>query len=283
MSLYKSSKLKFISSFTIVIIFFLLSSSFLYQLLRLSFENIMEYFLAYFIFLGLLFTLFFFYELMRALPIYLYTITLEDSSLIYKKADTIIYKFDLSDIEYISQKQAFQAFQLNLKNKEKFLLPYRIKEMTLFFNTLADNYHPNINYSNQIIKAKKQGFLSILLLSIFFPFLIMPLFLSPYIILLYILGFSIAFMTQPIYLKISDNKLEIINKSKTVVLNKKEVNIELEHTYIIKYGYFYNCTVSTIEHTYALRNYNISDIDLYCLLNYWQKTHNKYEETNNLP
>lgn len=41
---------------------------------------------------------------------YLYTIILQDTSLIYKKADTIIYKFNLSDIEYISQKQFSQVF-----------------------------------------------------------------------------------------------------------------------------------------------------------------------------
>ena len=159
-----------------------------------------------------------------------------------------------------------------------------MNDIPLFLNTLSNHYHPSIKYNNQVFKAKKQGFISTLLILIFFPFFIIPLFLSPYIILLYIIGFSFTFFTKPKYLKISDNKLEIKNKSKTVILDLEEIkNIELEHTFIIKSGHFYQCKVSTVNQRYTLGNFEISDIDLYCLLNYWKKTYNKYEETNSLP
>lgn len=280
MVLYKLNRFNFIIHFASVIALFILPFFFVYQLLSLSFENNIEYMLAYFGLLGLFFTLFFFYSQIGTLSTYLYTISLEESSLIYKKADTVIYKFDLSEIEYISQKKHAQVFELNLKNKEKVFLPFGLNDIPLFLNTLSDHYHPSIEYNNKIFKAKKQGFISIALILIFFPFFIIPLFLSPYIIILYLIGFGFALLTTPKYLKISDNKLEINKRSKififdlTVILDVEEIkNIELEHTFIKKYGHFYQCKLSTINDTYTLGNYDISEIDLYCLLNYWQKKH----------
>jgi hypothetical protein len=209
---------------------------------------------------------------------------LEGSSLIYKKADTIIHKFNLSDIECISQKQSSQMFILNLKNKEKIFLPFGLNEIPLFLNTLADNYHPNIKYNNKTFKAKKQGFISIMLILMFFPFILIPLLFSPYVIVLYIIGFLFTFLVKPKYLKILDDKLEINNRSKTVFLSKEEIkNILLEHTFILRAGHFYQCKLSSINHTYTLDNYDISNIDLYCLLHYWQKAYNKNNETKILP
>jgi len=284
MILYKSSKLKFISEFAVVIMFFVISTYFLYLISNFSFKNNVEYFLAYISFLGLLAMFFFSYVYAIALPVYRYTIILQDSSLIYKKADTIIHKFDLSNIESISQKQGSQVFILNLTNKEKFLLPFAIDEMPLFLNTLIKNYNPTANYINKTIKAKRQGPLSILLILIFLPILILPLLLSPYVILLYFLGFLLTFMIQPKYLKISEREIEITNKSKTILINKEEIeNIELEHSFVVKSGDFYKCKLYTLKQQYTLSNYDISDIDLYCFLKQWQKTYNKYEETNNLP
>lgn len=232
----------------------------------------MEYILAYFILLGLAFTLLACYVHLKTLPMYLYTIILQDTSLIYKKADTIIYKFNLSDIEYISQKQFSQVFILNLKNKKKVFLPFGVNKIPLFLKTLADNYHPNIKYNNKTFKAKKQGFISIMLILMFFPFILIPLSLSPYVIILYIIGIIFTCLTQPKYLKILYDKLEIRNRSKTVFLSKEEIeNIALEHTFVLRVGHFYQCKLSSIDHTYTLGNYDISDIDLYCLLNYWQK------------
>ncbi len=277
MILYKLNKFELIIHYSSIIVLFILPFFFVFQLLSFSFENKMEYFLAYFALLGFFTTLFLFFAYIKTFPAYFYTISLEKSSLIYKKADTIIYQFDLSDIEYISQKK-YQVFELNLKNKEKYFLPFGLNNIPLFVNALSDHYHPSVEYNNKIFKAKKQGFVSIVLILIFFPFFIFPLFLSPYVILLYIIGFTFVFLTKPKYLKISDNKLEIKNKSNTVILDLEEIkNIELEHTYIIKSGHFYQCKVSTINKKYTLGGYDISDIDLYCLLNYWQQTYNKYE------
>jgi hypothetical protein len=282
--LYKLNKFNFIIHFASVIVLFLLPFFFVNKLLELSFENNMEYILAYFIFLGLIFTLLACYAHLKTLPMYRYTIMLEDTSLIYKKADTIIYKFNLSDIEYIAQKQFSQVFILNLKNKKKVFLPFGLNKIPLFLNTLADNYHPKIKYNNHTFKAKKQGFISIMLILMFFPFILIPLLLSPYVVIFYVIGFIFTFFTKPKYLKILDDKLEIKNRSKTVFLSKEEIKkIELEHTFILRVGHFYQCKLSSIDHTYTLDNYNISNIDLYCLLNYWQKTYNKYEETNSLP
>ena len=284
MLLYKLNKFNFIIHFASLIVLFLLPILFVSELINLSFENNVEYILAYFILLGLIFTLLACYAHLRTLPMYLYTITLQGSSLIYKKADTIIHKFNLSDIEYISQKQFSQVFILNLKNKKKVFLPFGLNKIPLFLNTLVDNYHPKIKYNNKIFKAKKQGFISIMLILMFFPFILIPLFLSPYVIFLYIIGFTFTFLTKPKYLKILDDRLEIKNRSKTVFLSKEEIkNIELKHTFIMRVGHFYQCKLSSIDHTYTLDNYNISNIDLYCLLNCWQKTYNKNEETNNLP
>jgi len=40
-------------------------------------------------------------------------------------------------------------------------------------------------------------------------------------------------------------KLEIKNRSKTVFLSKEEIkNIELEHTFILRVGHFYQCKLS---------------------------------------
>ena len=275
MLLYKFSKFKLLSNFAVVIFFFFLSASFIYQLSRLSFENKMEYFLAYFILLGGLFMLFYLYAYMRALPMFFYSILIQDSSLIYKKADTVVHKFNLSDIESISQKQASQVFILHLKNKERFLLPFEIDENIIndFLHILSNNYHPNINYANHKIKAKKQKGLSIFLVLLFFPFLVIPVLLTPYMLLLYLFGFLFTFMIQPSYLQISDSKLEIINKSKTIILKKQDVrNITLHYGYIINAGIFYKCILSVSnEETHTLSNYEISDIDLFCLLNHWHK------------
>ena len=272
-----------------IIVLFILPFFFVSQFLSFSFENKMEYFLAYFALLGFFTTLFLFFAYIKTFPAYFYTILLEKSSLIYKKADTIIHQFDLSDIEYISQKK-YQVFELNLKNKEKYFLPFGLNNIPLFVNALSDYYHPSIEYNNKIFKANKQGFMSFILILIFFPFLIIPLFISPYILILYLIGFILTLVTTPNYLKISNNKLEINKKSKifisdlTVIIDIEEIkSIELKHTYVIKSGHFYQCKVSTVNKTYTLGGYDISDIDLYCLLNYWQKTYNKNEETNNLP
>lgn len=276
MVLYKLNKLNLLIYLISVMALLVFPFLFTYKLLSLSFENNMEYILAYFMLLGLFSNLFFLYAYIETLPICRYTILLQESSLIYKKENTVIYEFNLSDIEYITQKPFTQVFVLNLKNKEKVFLPFGLNEISLFLNTLSDNYHPSMEYNNKVFKAKRQGILSIVLILMFFPFFIIPLFLSPYIILLYLIGFIFTFLTKSKYLKILDDKLEINNRSKIVFLSKEEIkNIVLEHTFILRAGHFYQCKLSSTEHTYTLDNYDISSIDLYCLLNYWKKTNNK--------
>jgi hypothetical protein len=280
--LYKLNKFELIIQLGAIIVLIVMPFIFLNLILSLSFENEMEYILAYFTFLGLFANLFFLYTSIETLPMYRYTILLEKSSLIYKKAETIIYQFDLSEIEYISQKKHAQVFELNLKNKEKYFLPFGLNDIPLFLNTLSNHYHPSIKYNNQVFKAKKQGFVSTLLILIFFPFFIIPLFLNPYIIVLYIIGFIFTYFSTPMYIRISNHQFEIKKQAKKISLNKEEIkNIELKHTYIIKSGHFYQCKLSTINDTYTLGGFDISDIDLFCLLNYWQKTDIQYEDNPN--
>jgi len=290
MVLYKLNKFELIIQYISIVTLFLMPFFFINLLIKFSFENKIEYILAYFIFLGLFTNLFFLYTSIKTLPMYRFTILLQKSSLIYKKLDTVIYNFDLSEIEYISQKKHSQVFELNLKNKEKVFLPFGLSEIPLFLNTLSEYYHPSVEYNNKIFKANKQGFMSFILILIFFPFLIIPLFISPYILILYLIGFILTLVTTPNYLKISNNKLEINKKSKifisdlTVIIDLEEIkDIKLEHSYVPRSGHFYQCKLSTVTKTYTLGGFGISDIDLYCLLSYWYKTYNKYEETNNLP
>jgi len=275
MVLYQFSRLKLIGELVVTLIFFINICYFLYLLFELiPLRHGVEYFLSYIAFFGLLSMLFYFYFNLKAFLAYLYTIILQEASLIYKKEDNVLSQFNLSEIESIIQKQASQIFVLHLKNKKKFLLPFRINQMPLFLKTLTDNYYPKKYY--QVIKAKKRRTLSTVLVIVFLPIILLPLLITPYLIFIYLLAFLFTLMVEPDYIKVSDDILEITNKSKTVFIKQENVkSLQLKHMKM-KYGDLHRCMlITTDDKIYTLSNYDVSDIDLYCLLTHWLKNQDR--------
>lgn len=232
-----------------------------------------HYFIAYFTLLGFLFTLLFSSAYLPTIPLFKYTILLNAKSLIYKNADITVHQFTLLDIDFITQKPLAQVFVLNLKDKTKVLLPFSIekKYRVLFIQSLIDNYVPNIDYQEKKIKGKSEALLSFSLIIIFFPFFIFPLFFSPYILLLYIITFTLMYFNRHKHIKIQNDTIELKQGSKTTLILKNEITkIDLKHTYIPKTGHYYQCILST-DKTYKL-HFDISPIDLYCILMTWKNT-----------
>jgi len=75
--LYKLNKFESIIQLGAIIVLIVMPFILINLILSLSFENEMEYILAYFIFLGLFTNLFFLYTSIETLPVYRYSILLQ--------------------------------------------------------------------------------------------------------------------------------------------------------------------------------------------------------------
>jgi hypothetical protein len=107
----------------------------------------------------------------------------------------------------------------------------------------------------------------------FSPIIFLPLLASKYVILFYIIGAGIFFyfFDTSKYIKIVPDNLEIKSNFKKVIILKAEIKSIKFDVLELSESYNYSCIVMTRQgKKYKLASSEISSIDLYCLLVFWQ-------------
>lgn len=236
-----------------------------------------KFFLSYISIFALAAGIILFYRGSSVLTHFKYTIDIDENNIItYKKSDEVVKQFTFFDIESITERGSYQEFIFNFRDGTALPLPFNIKNHDLFLSLLFNNYKRifsteelNHTYANKENKLINTG------LFIFFsPIIFLPLLLSKYVILFYIVGAGVFFyfFDTSKYIKIDPEHLEIKSNFKKSIFSKSEIKEIKFDRLSMKNSYHYSCILITnTDKKYKLVSSEISSIDLYCLLTFWQK------------
>jgi hypothetical protein len=212
----------------------------------------------------------------RILTHFKYKIFIDENNVItYKKYNQIVKQFTFIDISSVTERRGYQEFSLNLIDGTILSLPFNLKNNDLFFSLLFANYKRvfsteefNYTYTN-----KENILINIVVFIFFSPIIFLPLLASKYVILFYIIGAGIFFyfFDTSKYIKIVPDNLEIKSNFKKVIILKAEIKSIKFDVLELSESYNYSCIVMTRQgKKYKLASSEISSIDLYCLLVFWQ-------------
>lgn len=259
-------------------LFVIYSAYQLYTMLTCNYSVGAKLFLSYSTTFMLVASIFFAYISLITLRHFKYTITMDENNVItYKKSDEIVKEFTFFDIESITERKMNQEFIFNLKDGMSLPLPFEFKNHDFFFDRLFNNYKKTFSSEelNHTYTYKENKWFNMSAYLFLYPIIFLPLLLvSKYLIVLYVLaiGKVVYFYNETKYIKITPDHLEIKNNFKKSIFLKSEIK-EIKFTRLsMKNSPYYRCILITnTDQQYKLVSSEISSIDLYCLLIFWQK------------
>lgn len=258
-------------------LFVIFSAYQLYTMLTCNYSAGAKLFLSYSTTFMLVASIFFAYLSLNTLRHFKYTITMDENNVItYKKSDEIVKEFTFFDIESITERKMNQEFIFNLKDGMSLPLPFEFKNHDFFFDKLFNNYKKTFSSEalNHTYTNTENKWLNISFFLFFSPIIFLPLLASKYVILFYIVGAGVFFyfFDTSKYIKINSDHLEIKSNFKKSIFSKSEIK-EIKFVRLsMKNSPYYRCILITnTDQQYRLVSSEISSIDLYCLLTFWQK------------
>jgi hypothetical protein len=217
-----------------------------------------------------------FYRGSSILTHFKYKITIDENNIItYKKYNQIVKQFTFFDIENITERGTHQEFIFNFRDGTQLPLPFDLKNYDLFFSLLFTNYKRIFSTEelNHTYTNKENILISIVVFIFFSPIIFLPLLASKYVILFYIIGagtFFYFFDTSK-YIKIIPESIEIKSNFKKVTISRNELETITFDRLEMNNSLHYSCIIMTKQgKKYKLTSSEISSIDLYCLLTFWQ-------------